>query len=785
MADTPQPELTGPGARSATADAQSPRKAREGYKPSPQAQKLIDRVNQRLDYGSRPASRWALERQMFENLAFLEGIQWIEYSEQSRRFTKWNAPSWFPTPVDNKVAPRVGGMAARVLKSKPTGRVRPNTPDAKNREGARVAEQIGGHIDDVVDEDAKRDIAAMIGAGTGTVIFLDIWNPQAGAVMEIPRQTVERTPAMKDVATCPQCGTEAPAVLAGTPCPQCQQQAAAAAQMGAPPESLPPVPTLQAGQKPHVLPDGRPAFDVAQKPELDEQGEPVVDRVREGEIESHVKMLFNFYWDPKARDLDEARWCGELCYLDLDWWDQNFPTLGPYVSEESGADTSSYYEASLTALVGPSIQGTAHYGGGQNLVHGAVGRFYQEKPSVEYPNGIYAIVVNGVLVYPEEEDGGEVNPELPIKDTNGHPTGEFNYTEFKYDLAVGRFPGRTPLDDMVPLQRKINGIDAQILMNRKTLLNPWVLAPKGSGLVPGQVAMRPAATIVYNFVGIGQAPQVVKGEALPNSIYEERNAAEKSMDALAQSEAMDKAAAPQGMKSGVALNFMREKTEEEQSPRLGRWARCMAKRKRKQLLLAQQHYREPRAIKLLGTGKEWEVHYWQGSDLAGNTDVTIDPGTVIPRSPAIKTQLIFDAAEQHLIDFSDPQQKQKALEILGLQDFETEIGPDVRRATKENAELDEGKPAMVNQQYDNHEVHLKIHIPRHKDPSFDALPDLAKRAHEQHVEMHKQILMQQQLASLRGQQGGGGGPQPPGAPPAGPGGVDGQMAPGANGAGPA
>jgi hypothetical protein len=207
----------------------------------------------------------------------------------------------------------------------------------------------------------------------------------------------------------------------------------------------------------------------------------------------------------------------------------------------------------------------------------------------------------------------------------------------------------------------------------------------------------------------------------------------------------------------------------------------MAKRKRKQLLLAQQHYREPRAIKLLGTGKEWEVHYWQGADLAGNTDVTIDPGTIIPRSPAIKTQLIFDAAEQKLIDFGDPQQKQKALEILGLQDFETEIGPDMRRATKENAEMDEGQQAMVNEAYDNHEVHLKVHIPRQKDPSFDALPDLAKRAHQQHVEQHKKILMQQQLMSTRGQQAGAGPPPGGGKPP---GGVDGQQAAGANGAGP-
>src|SRR5215471_9157355 len=126
MADLPQRQLPGPEAKS-VADSQTPRKAREGYTPSPAAKKLIDRVTGRLDYGTRPASRWALERQMFENLAFFSGIQWIEYSEQSRRFTKWNAPSWFPTPVDNQVAPRILGMQARLMKSKPTGRVRPNT----------------------------------------------------------------------------------------------------------------------------------------------------------------------------------------------------------------------------------------------------------------------------------------------------------------------------------------------------------------------------------------------------------------------------------------------------------------------------------------------------------------------------------------------------------------------------------------------------------------------------------------------------------------------------------
>ena len=766
MADAlPAPQLPGPQT-AGQGDTAEPRKKREGYKPSKAAEKIIKRVSERRAYSRRPASRWALERQMFENIAFLNGIQWIEYSEQTRRFSKWNAPAWFPTPVDNQVEPRLLGMQARLLKSNPTGRVRPNKNEAKDREGARVAEQIASHIDDVVHEEELRDKAALYAGATGTVIFHDRRNPEARPVMMIPLQQAVDQPIQQDRAVCPQCQRQFPPELAGTPCPQCQQTQLQQPELPGQQPVAPPVPELQAQQMPAFLSNGEPAMETVMQPELDANGQPVIEQHHQGELESQAFMLFNFYWDPKARELREARWCGELCYSDLDWIDQNFPDLGPYVDLEAGVDASSFYEASLTALVGPSIQGTAHYGGGQNFEHGAVVRSYQEKPSRDYPNGIWAIVANGVLLYPPESPDGSVETALPIKDLEGNPTGDFSYTEFRYDMVPGRFPGRSPVDDMVPLQRKVNAIDAQLILNRKTLLNPWVLAPKGSGLVPGQVAMRPAATVVYNYVGIGVAPQVVKGEPLPAQILEERKEAMASMDRLAQDQRSGGAEMPPGTKSGIALNFLREQKEEDSTPRLRRWARCMSERKRKQLLLVQQHYREPRAIKLVGPGQQWQVHYWQGSDLAGNTDVSIDPGTIIPRSPSVKTQLLFDAAEQGLVNLQDPLQKQKALDYLDLTEFETEIGPDVRRALKENAEMDEGKPVEINEN-DNDEIHLLEHIPKIKDPGFDYLSPPARQAHLKHKAMHMQRLLQKKMQEMKGQMGAppAGGPPGKGGPP--------------------
>lgn len=741
-------ESSGPQTGSSIAPDE-PRKAAEGYDrlATPAEKALIKRIQSRLDYGNRPASRWALERQMFENIAFCTGIQWIEYSEQTRRVAKWNAPAWFPTPVDNQVAPRVKAMHARLLRAKPTGRVRPNKNDATHREGARVGDQIAAHIDDVIHEDELRDWMALVAVLTGTVIAYDGWNPQLGSLLRIPQMQLKVTQATETVATCPTCQGTHPGELADTPCPTCTASQQAAEQLGAPPA---PPPTLVAQQRPKFLADGRPAEEIQDQPVLGDDGQPLVDTVREGDLEGSVKTLFNFYWDPKATTLERARWCGEINYVDLDWIDETYPEAGPFVANEEGVDQTSFYEASLLALVGPSIQGTAHYGGAQMFKNGAVLRRYQERPSKQYPKGIDAVVANGVLLYPRPhlKDGGVAeNPDdwvldlsLPIKDQNDQPTGDFSYTAFRFDEIWGRFPGRTPVDDFIPLQRKVNGIDAQIILNRKTLLNPWLLAPKGSGLVPGAVAMRPGATVVYNYVGIGVSPQVVKGEALPQSIYEERKAALEAMDYQAGDERKALKDMPQGTKSGIAMHFLKEQGDETASPQLARWARFQAARKRKQLLLAQRHYREPRAIKLLGAGEQWLVKHWSGADLAGNVDFTIDPGTITPRSPSVRTQLIFDAAEAGLIDFSNPQQRQIALEMLMLREFETEIGPDTRRAEKENAEMDDGNPVNINDE-DNDELHLQKHIPRMKDPAFDYLAPAAQQAHRRHTAAHMDRLM--------------------------------------------
>jgi hypothetical protein len=695
----------------------TPRKALTGYAPTPEEKAIIQRVEERIHWTGRDNARWALERQMFETIAFYCGIQWIEYSDTTRRFTRWNAPNWFPTPVTNLMAPRVGIMHAGLARSQPQGRVRPNTNEPGDYMAAKVAEKLIGHFYDVTDEDMLRDKASLMAALTGTVVAEDIFNPRAGRLLAVPRLSQEEQPVTEPAAQCGACGATADLMAVGQPCPNC----------GAP--------EMAPGEKPRTWPDGTPIRTSKLVPELGDDGQPLVDLIPEGEIESRVRSLMNFYWDQKGTDLKEARWCGEAMYVDLDVIDEMFPDLGPYVAAEEGVDSMNFYEASLLSLVGPSVQGTAHYGGSLYFRHGAVLRKYQEKPSKQHPKGVNAITAHGILLH---------QGPLPIVDEQGEVSGDFNYTEFRYDVVPGRFAGRTPAEDMVPLQKRVNGIDAQVILNRKTMLSPWVLAPKGSGLDPARQYMRPGATVLYNFVGVGAAPQVVPGTPLPQQIMEERAQAIQAMDQLAQDAAgLAQKDMPAGVKSGIAMNFAKEAKEEVTIPRLKRWGAWIASRDRKRLLLAQAYYREPRVVKLLGVGNEWQARFFKGSDLRGNTDVSVDPGTLIWRSQSAKQQAIMDATEAGLIDIQDPVQKQKLIEELGIQSFDTPIGPDRRRALKENAQMDDGEQVELTP-LDDHQVHMTEHGARIKDPSFDELPPLAKQAHMAHFQAHQEAVSQAQ-----------------------------------------
>lgn len=739
MADYAQTSLsTAPGGGQVT------RKV-EPFTPTPVEAFFVARVKERVNPNNQLATRWSLERTWYENILFNVGQQWLDYSPQTRRFTDLRAPRWFPKPVDNQIYPRTRRLVAQLLKRKPDARVRPNSNEASDREAARDGELLLGHLDDVVHEESIRARLAECVVLTGTVISKEWYDPNAGPQMSIPQMSTSMIPMQQDVASCGACGQDYPPEQSGAPCPACASDGAMDG------------PALEQQTRQQVGPDGQPSLTAQSSPVLGEDGQPVVDSFHLGEVRSEIVLPFEFYLDENADTLDGAQWCAQQSYRDLEWIDRAFPERGRFVGEETGTTITSFYRSALLQVVGTGGPAWATPSGGRILRGGCIVTEYEERPTPAFPGGLTIITANNVLLY--------AGP-LRIKE-------EFSWSEFQYDIVTGRFWGGTPVEQGVPLQRTINSIRSQIIINRKTILNPWILTPDGAGLVPGNVALRPGAVVPYQWTGMGVAPQIVPGQALPAQIIEEWKMALDSMDRIFQTE---DAEPPEGVKSGVGLAQIAESMELVHTPRMRRWENFIATRGRKRLLLAQAFYKEQRLVKTLGAGSVFGVRKLTGADLLGNTDVTVEAGSSLPRSRMAQIQLIMDALNNPvpLIDVNQPGVREKILEEVGLQSIEPDTGPDRRRALVENDMMDQGvlpqqempfRPDLASVgQYDDHEAHLREHMPEIKDPRFDQKSPQARQAFYEHVRQTRMAAMVQMQLELAGQQQAEAGAAPGGAP---------------------
>lgn len=703
----------------------------EPYNPDEAERFIIARVTSRLGEGPRAASRLALERVWYRNILFYLGVQWLDWDSRARSYTPIKAPKWFPQPVTNEIYPRVERLVAQFLKTRPVARVRPNTGEPADREAAKTAEQLLGHIEDVVGEDQLRHRLALGLTLCGTIISKEWFNAQTGPIVEVPETTTRMDPVMDEVAGCetPGCMQRMGPEMEGQDCPSCGGPLA-----------------MQRFQR--TSPSGSLEYQPVQDPVLDpETGEPVVHRFYQGEIQSEVIYPFAFFKDPNADTLERAEWCGDISYRPLEWIRRNFPDNGRFVAEESGVGVASFYQSALLQVVGQSDPGSSSPG--RMLTGGAAVLCYEERPSADFPDGLAAIVAHGVLLW--------YGP-LPI-------SGEFSYAACHYAQVPGRFEGTGPVEQMVPLNRRLNGIDAQVIINNKTILNPWIMAPKGSGLKPGQVALRPAAVVEYNFIGGGgTAPQIVPGQPLPAQIMEVKRQILDALERIAGTQDVLRGDVPPGVKSGVALNFLGEQSEMMHLPRARRWELFIAERGRKWLLLAKQHYRERRMVKVLGAGSTWLVRALSNADIRDNVDVTVEAGSSLPRSRTAQIQLLFDALQEGLLGnpAEDVLLRQKLLDEVGLVGFDTEIGPDAKRALMENSMLDAGEMPPVGE-FENSDVHYMIHMREMKDPRFDDKSPAAKRAFELHVKATRMKIIEEMQREQGappapgGEDGGGGG----------------------------
>ncbi len=502
-----------------------------------------------------------------------------------------------------------------------------------------------------------------------------------------------------------------------------------------------------------------------------EGGEPITEAMPIGDVNTVVIEPYRMTIDPLATDLHTAGFLMESAIQSLDWIVANYDKQGPgytglaaTVKEEAALSGSlqRFFDLKTSSGVkgdSSSRSGGSDKGGSASLTNKAVVKEYYEKPSPNYTKGRLIVVANGVCLYAgdspcEGPDAGDWHP----------------YSDCRWELVPGRYWAKGPMDAICDLQKRLNSIDATIILTRKTMAIPQKLVPKGSGIAPGSWTGRPGQQIDFN--AEAGTPVTVPAAGVDVSVFKEREQVIEEMKMLSGAMDILTGDRPPGVNAASALALLYEVGTGKLFPMLDRWKRLVESDQKKELRLISKNYREARPdfIALLKRHNkdlaQGEIEAFLGESLRDNANVVVEAGSNVPKLEAMKQMRLQEAAQAGAIDISLPENRAEYQRQMGIVGFDNDIGPDKKRAEWENDCLDNvmqfPDKAPVVLLCDDDAVHISIHERRMKEPAWMELDQQIQQAYLMHNEEHNtsqqrkmQMQAMQEMAMGQAPQGAG------------------------------
>jgi len=153
-----------------------------------------------------------------------------------------------------------------------------------------------------------------------------------------------------------------------------------------------------------------------------------------------------------------------------------------------------------------------------------------------------------------------------------------------------------------------------------------------------------------------------------------------------------------------------------------------------------------------------DISKFIGYDLHDNFNVVIEAGSNIPKLQSAEKANLLQLAQVGSLNLDSPQNRLEFNKRMGVVGFDTEVGPDVKRAEWENSVLEDPANVLFGQLFvladENHAIHKEIHTNRMKEPSFYNLPQEVQQAylehnakHDEQLEMMKSLALQESMAT--------------------------------------
>lgn len=340
----------------------------------------------------------------------------------------------------------------------------------------------------------------------------------------------------------------------------------------------------------------------------------------EGDSAVEVASAFEFFADPKAKTLHEAKYVIRAKVRDLDYFRERYER-GNLVKEEGAWLLSTQYELRINTLnaAGPQSSGTQ-----DAMKHAAIELAYYERKSKRFPRGRLCISANGVLLE---------NKALPI--------GRFPISKFDDILVSGKYYPEAAVTHARPLQDQYNrNLVRTSEWTNKLTGGKW-RAAKGQALSEESLNDR-TEVVEYNPVPGSPPPESMPVPLIPEHVYKERETLRSALNDKFGLSEVSRGQLPSAGIPAVGMQLLVEQDETRISIEIrnheNSWADFMGI-----LLEYESTFRKmPRRLK-----KKSDIGYsirsYTGEMMSKRPDVRIIRGSTIPQSRSLRRQEILNA----------------------------------------------------------------------------------------------------------------------------------------------
>lgn len=665
-------------------------------------------------------SEWilaALHRQWYESIFWTIGEQYMEWNQRTRRFQIRPARQYIPRSVTNYILPHVETGVAMMMDAMPAPKVVPTTKDDADREAAEVATGILRFRDEQQQFEQKKRDAANWAVITGTCYLqsvLDRANAERIRVPVMKRET--------QIVTDPETG------------------------------------------QPILGPNNEPISETVESEVIDpESGEPEYEEIVMADEGVNVLSPFEIIPDWSARYPWEFRRYTHFRAQSRDWIGRVFGAAAKKkVKPEKGLGILSFYQLKvLDIITRSSATGrlglpTAFGGSAADwrfMEDAAVVKSRYMLPTTENKNGRLMITAGDQVLYSGDNPYGD----------------RLNLFTLRWSVLPGSIWGFGMVRNLIMPQKRLNGIDTQDDLIRKTMGNPGWLVAKRSQFNAVLGTSEPGHIYTYKHVASQPAPTRLDPKAPAPFNREQRNGIIQDMQEISGMRNVLMGVNPVGVNAGIQLEALTEQAAKRFQPGIADNRSELKRSYTTRLQVAQNApaWQVPRAVELVGEDGERDVKKFMATDFKGNLAVEIEAVPIVSFSQAMKKQAFKDAVGMQLIDLvNSPQNRDKARKIMALSEFDEAYTLDYKRAQMENEKLLAGEDVPKGK-WDDDEIHMQVHMRLAKSRRFDDLPLQVRQNIERHLDLHIiRTIPPEALAPPAGAPGApaGGGPPMPGAP---------------------